>query len=54
MNDLQSNAKVLVVEGVVSNLLAYMITLPPFFRMISFLGFIIWGVVIGWFLRGWL
>lgn len=54
MTDLQSKARVLQVEGFVSRYLAYLIALPPFFRMAAFFGMVLGAAIAGWVLRGWL
>lgn len=54
MTDLESNAKVLLVEGFVSRYLATLISLPPIFRMAAFFGMVGGAFGAGWVLRGWL
>lgn len=52
MTDLESNAKVLQVEGYVSRYLAALIALPPFFRMVAFFGMLLGSAIAGWIIRG--
>lgn len=52
MTDLESNAKVLQVEGYVSRYLAALIALPPFFRLAACVGIGVVLVAGGWVVRG--
>lgn len=52
MTDLQSNARVLQIEGFVSRYLAALIALPPFFRMVAFFGMVLGSAIAGFVVRG--
>lgn len=52
MTDIESNARVLQIEGFVSRYLAALIALPPLFRTAAFIGMVGGSMAAGWFLRG--